>query len=352
MPTIQWIDQTLPLLDLKFKQQAIEHQNQLTKPAGSLGRLEDIAIQMAHLQQTKHPSADNIFIAIFAADHGVAEENVSAFPQEVTTQMVSNFLHGGAAINVLAKQLNAHLEIIDVGIKTPLNAPDKLIEQRIAKGTKNSTQHPAMSEEQLRLALNAGFDSATRAKKQNAQLYIGGEMGIANTTSASALYCALLNLTPTQVTGAGTGLNEQAIASKTQVVQQILAQHQSHCGSDPLKWLQCVGGFEIVALCGAYLHAAQRGIPILVDGFISSVAALYAQHIQPDISEWLFYSHLSAEQGHLITLNTKSNKPLIDLGLRLGEASGAALAAPLLRTACALHNEMATFTEAAVAGTH
>lgn len=352
MQLLPWINHPLPQLDPQFKQYAIERQSQLTKPPEALGRLEEVAIQLAHLQQSKRPCVDSITIAIFAADHGVAEENVSAFPQEVTTQMVSNFLHGGAAINALAEHLNARLEIIDVGIKTSLNSPAGLIEERAANGTQNSTQQSAMTTAQLETALTAGYNAAVRAAKNSAQLFIGGEMGIANTTTASALYCALLKISPEQVTGAGTGLDSKGIQSKIHVVEKILTQHRNYCGTDPLRWLQSAGGFEIAALCGAYIHAAQQGIPILVDGFISSVAALYAQRIQPELKEWLFYSHTSAEQGHLLTLNNQHVQPLINLNLRLGEGSGAAITAPLLRMACTLHNNMATFAEATVAGKH
>ena len=352
MSLIPWLHQPLPELDPQFKQHAIDRQTQLTKPLHSLGRLEELAIQLAHLQQSKHPLVDQITIAIFAADHGIADEGVSAFPQEVTAQMVGNFLQGGAAINVLANQLNARLEIIDVGIKTSLGSPAGLIEDRAGNGTKNSLLHHAMTDVELAKALAAGQNAASRAKENNSQLFIGGEMGIANTTTASVLYCALLNLDPIQVTGAGTGLEPQAIKRKATVVQQVINRHSKDCKNNPEKWLQAAGGFEIAALCGAYIHAAQCGIPVLVDGFISSVAALYAQRIQPDLTEWLIYSHLSAEQGHLVTLNSQSASPLINLNLRLGEGSGAATAAPLLRMACALHNNMATFTEAAVAGKH
>lgn len=351
---MKWIKNPCPALDPLFKQQAIERQSQLTKPPGSLGQLENIAIRLASLQQQYQPTIDSISIAIFAADHGVVKEGISAFPQEVTTQMVLNFLNGGAAISVLASQLNAHLEVIDVGIYLPDSANLILAKQanfvihRAGNGTANSSKVDAMSDEQLQIAFQAGYDTIERCISQKTQLFIGGEMGIGNTTTAAALYCALLGLTPEQATGAGTGLDNKSIQHKTKVVQQIIDQHKS-CGDNTLEWLRSAGGFEIAALTGAYIHAAQSGLPVLVDGFISSVAALCAVRILPEANKWLFFSHVSAEQGHRLVLETLEQTPLLDLGLRLGEASGAAITVPLLRSACALHNEMATFSEAAVA---
>ena len=349
---MNWINKSCPTLDKSFKERAIERQTQLTKPPGSLGILEDIAIRLAGLQQQDQPAVDKVSIAIFAADHGVVEEGVSAFPQEVTAQMVHNFLQGGAAISVLAKQLSANLEIIDTGIISPLDkqiAEQKgLIIQRAGAGTKNSLKEAAMTKEALNNALQAGYDAVERATKSNAQLFIGGEMGIGNTTAAAVLYCALLDLSAEQATGAGTGLDDAGISHKVDIVKQILAKHQA-CNDDALAWLRCAGGFEIAALTGAYIHAAQCGLPVLVDGFISSVSALCATRINPEISDYLFFSHTSAEQGHRAVLKTLKQSALLDLNMRLGEGSGAAVAVPLMQSACALHNQMATFTEAAVA---
>jgi nicotinate-nucleotide--dimethylbenzimidazole phosphoribosyltransferase len=326
---------------------ASERQTQLTKPLGSLGTLEECAIRIADIQQTETPSVEQISIAIFAADHGVVEEGISAFPQEVTEQMVLNFLHGGAAISVLAKQLGGNLEIIDVGILTPLPEQNGLIIQRVAAGTANCTKQAAMTQEQLESALRAGHDAIERAIKNKAELFIGGEMGIGNTTSAAALYCALLSLTPEQATGAGTGLDEEGIKHKIVIIKQIMEAHQA-CGDDTLEWLRCIGGFEIAALTGAYIRAAQCGLPVMVDGFISTAAALCAVLIQPKVNDVLFFSHLSAEQGHRNVMEILQQKPLLDLSMRLGEGSGAAVAANLLRSACLLHTQMATFAEAAV----
>jgi len=345
---LNWINNPCPQRDKQFKSHANERQTQLTKPLGSLGALEDIAIRIADIQQTEAPSVEQVTIAIFAADHGVVEEGVSAFPQEVTVQMVMNFLQGGAAISVLAKQLGANLEVIDVGILTPLPEQNGLIIQRAGSGTANSTKQSAMTKEQLETAFQAGHDAVKRAIENGTELFIGGEMGIGNTTSAAALYCALLGLTPEQATGAGTGLDDEGIKHKISVIKQMLELHQA-CDDDTLEWLRCIGGFEIVALTGAYIHAAQCGLPVIVDGFISTAAALCAVLIQPKVNDVLFFSHVSAEQGHRNVMEILQQKPLLDLGMRLGEGSGAAVAANLLRSACLLHTQMATFAEAAVA---
>lgn len=328
---------------------AHQRQTQLTKPPQALGDLETIAIRLAGLQAREQPSVERVHISIFAGDHGVVAERVSAFPQTVTQQMIANFLHGGAAISVLAKSLNAQLEIIDTGIIEPLPAQIGLIIQRAGAGTANSAHTEAMTTEQLQIALQAGFDAAERAHANQAELFIGGEMGIGNTTAATVLYCALLNLAPQSMTGAGTGLDAAGIVHKTRVIETILQRH-TRCAQDALAWLRCAGGFEIAALTGAYLRTAQLGLPILLDGFITTAAALVAIQLQPAMKDWLFLSHASAERGHKQAIAALGLQPLLDLNLRLGEGSGAAIAVPLMRHACLLHNQMATFTEAAVAG--
>ena len=347
--TTNWISHACPQRQPDFKATAIERQSQLTKPAGSLGQLETIAIRLADLQQNEQPNVNNIAITLFAGDHGVAEEGVSAFPQEVTAQMVMNFIQGGAAISVLAKQLGAQLEVVDTGIATPLPEQQNLISQRAGNGTKNSVKQAAMTLQQLEIALQAGYDSIERANKNSATIFIGGEMGIANTTAASVLYCALLGLSPEQATGARTGLDDAGITHKTNIVTRILEKHQTECADNALAWLRCAGGFEIVALTGAYIRAAQTGLPILVDGFISSVAALCAVHINPSVNDYLFFSHISAEHGHRSVLSHLKQTALLDLDMRLGEGSGAAVAVSLLQAACTTHNNMATFAEAMVA---
>ncbi|AUO21952.1 MULTISPECIES: nicotinate-nucleotide--dimethylbenzimidazole phosphoribosyltransferase [unclassified Pseudomonas] len=335
-------------IDPQAHEQALARQQQLTKPAGSLGQLEAVAVQLAGLQGQVKPSVDHLWIAIFAGDHGVVAEGVSAFPQEVTGQMLHNFVTGGAAISVLARQLDAKLEVVDLGTITPtLNLPG-VRHLNIGLGTANFVNGPAMTEAQGQLALQAGRDSVHRAITSGAQLFIGGEMGIGNTTAASALACALLDCQVSDLTGPGTGLNAQGVSHKVAVIERALALHASD-RDDALKTLFNLGGFEIAALVGAYLACAQEGVVVLVDGFICTVAALVATRLNPGCREWLLFGHRGAEPGHRHVLQSLNAEPLLELGLRLGEGSGAALAVPLLRLACALHGQMATFAEAAVA---
>ncbi|MBV7491071.1 nicotinate-nucleotide--dimethylbenzimidazole phosphoribosyltransferase [Pseudomonas sp. PDM30] len=342
-----WLNPCKPV-DTQAVEQAQARQQQLTKPAGSLGQLEALAVQLAGLQGRVKPSLEQVWIAIFAGDHGVVVEGVSAFPQEVTGQMLLNFVSGGAAISVLARQLGASLEVVDLGTVTPsLNLPG-VRHLNVGPGTANFVQGPAMTQAQGQLALQAGRDSVQRAIATGAQLFIGGEMGIGNTTAASALACALLDCPVVHLTGPGTGLNAEGVSHKAQVIERALALHGAQRG-DALQTLFNLGGFEIAALVGAYLACAQEGVAVLVDGFICSVAALVAVRLNPECRQWLLFGHRGAEPGHRHVLETLDAQPLLDLGLRLGEGSGAALAVPLLRLACDLHGQMATFAEAAVA---
>jgi nicotinate-nucleotide--dimethylbenzimidazole phosphoribosyltransferase len=329
-------------------EQAQARQQQLTKPAGSLGQLESLAVQLAGLQGRVKPSLDHVWIAIFAGDHGVVAEGVSAYPQEVTGQMLRNFVNGGAAISVLARQLGASLEVVDLGtVTSSLNLPG-VRHLNIGPGTANFAQGPAMTRAQGERALQAGRDSVLRAITAGAQLFIGGEMGIGNTTAASALACALLDCPVLHLTGPGTGLDAQGVSHKARVIERAVTLHAAQRG-DALLSLFNLGGFEMAALVGAYLACAQEGVAVLVDGFICSVAALVAVRLNPGCRQWLFFAHRGAEPGHRHVLETLDAQPLLDLGLRLGEGSGAALAVPLLRLACDLHGQMATFAEAAVA---
>ncbi len=334
-------------IDVSAREEALARQQQLTKPTGSLGQLERVAVQLAGLQGRVKPKVDAVWIAIFAGDHGVVAEGVSAYPQEVTGQMLHNFVNGGAAISVLAQQLSAQLDVVDLGTVTPLDLPG-VRHLRIGAGTANFAKGPAMSQEQGLLALQAGRDSVLRAKAVGIELFVGGEMGIGNTAAASAVACSLLDCAAQLLVGPGTGLNAEGISHKTEVIERALALHVEHAG-DPLQSLFCLGGFEIAALAGAYLACAQEGIAVLVDGFICSVAALVAVRLNPSCRDWLLFGHRGAEPGHRHLLETLQAEPLLDLGLRLGEGSGAALAVPLVRLACHLHNGMATFAEAAVA---
>lgn len=278
----------------------------------------------------------------------MVEEGISAYPQAVTGQMLRNFVGGGAAISVLARQLQASLDVVDLGtIDAQLELPG-VRHLRLGTGTANFARQPAMTENQLQAALQAGRDSAQRAAEQGAQLFIGGEMGIGNTTAAAALASVLLGCPASELSGPGTGLDNAGVQHKAEVIERALCLHGLRA-EDPLQALACVGGFEIAALAGAYLGCAQAGVAVLVDGFICSVAALVAVRLNPQCRAWLLFAHQGAEPGHKTLLAALQAEPLLALGLRLGEGSGAALAVPLLRLACALHGQMATFAEAAVA---
>ncbi|MCQ4296363.1 nicotinate-nucleotide--dimethylbenzimidazole phosphoribosyltransferase [Pseudomonas stutzeri] len=341
-----WWNGPCQQLDQGFATRAAARQDQLTKPRGALGQLEALAIALAAMQRNERPQVERLHVSVFAGDHGVVEEGVSAYPQSVTGQMLRNFVGGGAALSVLARRLAAPLEVIDLGTVEPLQL-DGVSHLRLGPGTANLAREAAMSEQQLHAALAAGRDSAQRAAERSAQLFIGGEMGIGNTTSASALAAVLLPRSPLTLVGPGTGLDLTGVRHKMQIIAHAVRLHAEHCG-EPLEALRRLGGFEIAALVGAYLSCAQSGIPVLVDGFICSAAALCAVRMNPGCRPWLIFAHRSAEPGHLAVLDSLGASPLLDLGLRLGEGSGAALVVPLLQQACALHNEMATFAEASV----
>ena len=346
---LAWLTQPSKPVDTAQQQAALARQARLTKPSGSLGALEDIAVRLAALQGCERPQLEHVRITVFAADHGVAAEGVSAFPQSVTVEMVRNFARGGAAINVLARSIGASLEVVNVGTVTDPGELPGVIHIGVAPGTANFCREPAMTQAQMTEALAAGKAAAERARVDDMQLFIGGEMGIGNTTSASALACALLRRPATELVGRGTGLDDEGLLRKSQVVEQALALHAPEL-RDAMAILRCLGGLEIAALTGAYLRCTQLGIPVLVDGFISSVAALLATRLLPTASVWFFYAHQSAEAGHARVLTHLEARPLLNLGMRLGEASGAAVALPLLRLAVALHNNMASFSEAGVSG--
>lgn len=344
---MNWLEKSIAIISEQTRQEASDRQLQLTKPPGSLGKLEELAIKISAVQQTQQPQIKNVHISIFAADHGIANENVSAFPQVVTTEMVKNFSRGGAAISVLAKELNAKLEVIDLGTVVEAGELDGVISNRIAAGTENFAQQAAMSEEQLEKAFAAGVAAIQRAIDSNADIFIGGDMGIANTTSATAMACAYLNMAPVALAGPGTGLDEKGVAHKAKVIEQALTKHGA-ASLSAIEILRFFGGFEIAALTGAYINAAQQGLLVVIDGFIATAAALAAIKIKPGCDSWFIYAHQSHEPGHRLILEALHAEPLVNLNMRLGEGSGAAVVIPLLRQACALHANMATFAEAGV----
>ena len=345
--TSRWIEKACPMPSAAHEAAARERQSQLTKPPGSLGRLEELAIALAALQATDRPRAVAAPIILFAGDHGVTAQNISAFPAAVTVEMLRNFASGGAAVAVLARELGVPLMVVDAGTL----ATDPIagvVSDKTRRGTRDFTVEAAMTADDRDEALAAGRRAVETAGP--ADLVLFGEMGIGNTTSAAAIACALLGKPPAEIAGAGTGLDQAGIAHKIDVIARGLARHELEGSSAPdaRRVLETVGGLEIAALVGAIVAAAQRGSPVLVDGFIVTVAALAATRLNPSVRPWLLFAHRSAERGHAAVLAALAAEPILDLGLRLGEGSGAASALAVLRLACALHNGMATFAEAAV----
>jgi len=345
---VDWLRDPVRPPDREAGQRAARRQGELTKPSGSLGLLEQVAIQLASLQGSATPRAKRIFISVFAADHGVAEERISAYPQAVTQQMLANFAAGGAAICVLAKALDAHLEVVDVGTLSTQTRIAGVIVERAGAATANLRREAAMDSAQLAAALRAGRNAAARAIEQRADVFVAGDMGIGNTTAATALTAALLQVDAQALTGPGTGLNAAGVKHKVAVIRAALRLHDA-AARQPLQVLQMLGGFEIAAIAGAYVACAQYGVPVLVDGFTATAAALVASRLQPGVRDWLLFAHRSAEPGHREMLRSLRARPLLDLDMRLGEGSAAAIAVYLLRSACDLHNGMATFAQAGVA---
>ncbi|MDI3323226.1 nicotinate-nucleotide--dimethylbenzimidazole phosphoribosyltransferase [Pontibacterium granulatum] len=344
---MQWLNQPVKAICQQSAQAAAQHQTQLTKPLGALGELETVAVRLAGMQNRVKPEINRVQLSVFAADHGIAASDVSAYPQEVTSQMVMNFAFGGAAVSVLARHLQAAFEVVNLGTLTALPAHEAVVSRVIAAGTRDFSSEAAMSSAQLCQALAVGCERVDACAENHPDLFIAGEMGIGNTSAASAIAAALLQLPAVQLVGPGTGLDTERVVLKAARIQQALDFH-ALCADQPLEILRCVGGFEIAAMTGAYIRAAQQGIPVLIDGFISSAAAMVAVAFKPEVRGWLLYGHCSEEPAHRLLLDHLGGTPLLSLGMRLGEGSGAALAVDILRSACRLHAEMATFADAGV----
>ena len=320
-----------------------------TKPQGSLGLLESIAFKVGLLQQTLEPVFIEPSVIIFAADHGVADQGVSLFPQVVTEQMVLNFLQGGAAINCFSKQHGINLKIVNAGVKANFDNihNENFVNSPIALGTENFAEQPAMTKEQCVVAINKGADIVKQQHQLGCNVIGFGEMGIANTTSAAAIMAAILNLTGQECAGKGTGIDQQTVSLKAQVIDDAIAKYQL-TEADPLTILQTVGGFEIAMMVGAMLKAAELSMLVLVDGFIASSAALVASEMHDDFLQYTQFCHQSDEQAHQLLLTSMSATPILKLGMRLGEGSGVAVAYPLLVSALTFLNEMASFADAGV----
>jgi len=341
-------------LDPTFLKQARAHLDNLTKPLGSLGRIEDIAARFIAIRKGKAGWPLNKAAYVFAGDHGIVAEGVSAYPKEVTRQMVFNFLREGAAINVLARLHHAELTIVDVGVDADFGDLPGLIRRKIRLGTRNMLHEPAMTEDEMLGALQIGLELAAGAQEKRETLIAVGEMGIGNTTSASVITAVLTGQPPALVTGTGTGLEKRAHQHKISVVDAVL---QKHFGKDPpisqaqpLEVLRRVGGLEIAAMVGLVLGAARYQIPVITDGFISTAAAALAYAVEPRVKEYLFAGHCSREPGHRFLLEYLALDPILTLDMRLGEGTGAVLAMPIIESALRLYTDMATFASAGVSG--
>jgi nicotinate-nucleotide--dimethylbenzimidazole phosphoribosyltransferase len=378
----------MPVPDARAETAARARQQQLTKPPGSLGRLEELACWFAARLSSPTPQLSRSEIFVFAADHGVAVRGVSAFPQSVTAQMLGNFANSGAAINVLASLEGCRIEVVDVGVAGDPELPRGVRNERVRPGTRDLFSEAAMTDDELTAALNVGERCAREAVHRGAQLLIAGDMGIANTTAAACLICAFTDALPEDVVGRGTGVDDVGLARKREVVAMALARARAgigilasgagaaatgnigsgagaaatgivasgagHAGTDRVatarQLFAHLGGLEIAAMAGLYTEAARNGVPVLLDGYISAAAALAAVRLEPGILPWMLASHRSAERGHSVALQALGLDPLVDLGMRLGEGSGAALTLPIIKAALALHRNMATFAQAGVDG--
>ncbi len=335
-------------LDKAAMREAQQRLDQLTKPRASLGRLEELVLRLAGITGRTRQRLPNKTIVLVAADHGVAEEGVSAYPQPVTAQMVANFLRGGAAINVLARQERARVVVVDMGVAGELPSHPNLVKRKIAWGTANIARGSAMTQEEALAAIEAGIEVAGQEIAQGADLLATGDMGIGNTTPSSAITSVLLGRCPAEVTGRGTGVDDAVLARKIAVIERAIQVNQPD-PSDPLGVLAKLGGYEIAGLVGVILKGSAERVPIVIDGFISGVASLVAVKLCPEAGEYLLAAHCSTEPGHRLILEALRLRPLLDLDLRLGEGTGAALAMHLVDDALALLDEMATFEEAGVA---
>lgn len=340
---------SLRLPDEKWRARAHVRLDTLTKPLGSLGKLEELAAQLVaiHRQELESPLRKAVYV--FAADHGVTDEGVSAYPSEVTHQMVLNFLAGGAAVSVLARAHGVALHVVDVGVDADFEGVAGLLHHKVRRGTRNLVRSAAMTDEELAQALQVGAKLAANAAETGHSLLAVGEMGIGNTTSASAITCALTGAAAQYATGRGTGLDDAAFRRKIAVVDSALQLHFAHrASSHPLEVLRCVGGLEIAAMTGMILAAAANSIAIVIDGFISAAAAAIAVALEPRVRGYLIAGHRSQEPGHGLLLEFLQLSPILDLQLRLGEGSGAVLAMPVIESAIALYTQMATFSSATV----
>lgn len=334
-------------LDEAAMEEAQRIQGSLTKPKGSLGKLESLSIKLAGIYRTPSPAIKRKMVFTLAADHGVAVEGVSAYPSEVTAQMVLNFARGGAAINVLARHAGAEVKVVDMGVSSDMKWPEGVVASKVAKGTRNMAKGPALSESQLREALEKGAHLAMDAVDSGVNAVAIGDMGIGNTTAASAITAVITGKSVRDVTGRGTGIDDRSYEVKVGVIERAIKVNSPN-PLDGLDVLMKVGGLEIAGMTGIVLASASKGVPVFIDGFVSCSAALAASVMAPNCKDYLIASHRSVEPGHAHALERLGLEPLLDLGMRLGEGTGAALAFMIAEASCKILNEMATFEGAGV----
>jgi nicotinate-nucleotide--dimethylbenzimidazole phosphoribosyltransferase len=340
---------TIPSLDLNAQAAALARQGTLTKPAGSLGRLEALSVQLAAAMGQARPSVARKAVIVMAGDHGVVAEGVSAFPAEVTPQMVLNFVHGGAAIKVLARLANARVVVVDVGVAADLPTVPGLVLRKVARGTQNMARGPAMTRAQAEAAIMVGIDVVQAEIDKGLDLVATGDMGIGNTTPSAAIVAVLTGRPVAQVTGRGTGVDDAGLARKVTIIERALAVNKPD-PNDAMDVLSKVGGLEIAGLAGVILGAAAHRVPVVIDGFISGAAALIAAGLKPEAKPYMIAAHQSVEIGHRAALELLGLRPVFDLDLRLGEGTGAALAFHVIEASARILNEMATFADAGVSG--
>ncbi len=350
-PGIEQAIAGIPTVDAQRLRLAQQHLDSLTKPIGSLGQIEAVAAQYVAWREENPPRVAKKAVYVFAADHGITDEGVSAYPREVTQQMVRNFLSGGAAINVLARHTQSDIVVVDVGVDADFEGVDGLTHRKVRRGTRNFAREAAMTEAELNAALQVGFDLAAEASAQGRTVIALGEMGIGNTSAATAITAALTGQPVSALTGRGTGLDQERCLLKAQIIDKALRHHFADFVStkpDALEILRCVGGLEIAAIAGMVLGAAAHRIAVVIDGFICSAGAAVACAIAPNARNAVIAGHLSQEPGHRFLLEHMGVKPLLQLDMRLGEGTGAVLTFPLIEAAVHIYNEMATFGSAGV----
>jgi nicotinate-nucleotide--dimethylbenzimidazole phosphoribosyltransferase len=334
-------------IDKTILEGARQRQDQLTKPLGSLGFLETLGVRLAAIYGNVKPQVTGKGVVVFAADHGVTQAGVSAYPKAVTEQMVLNFLRGGAAINVLSKTHQVEMMVVDVGVDAEFAEHPRLLKRNVRHGSMNMLEAPAMSEPELAQALNAGSEAATLMIARGVNLIAAGDMGIGNTTAATAIIAVMTQMPVSELTGRGTGIDDEHLRRKIEIIERAIAIHKV-TKDNPLELLRCVGGLEIAAMTGFYLTCASSRVAIVLDGFISHAAALIAVALKPEVKDYLFASHTSEKESHRKRLELLGVQPIFNFTLRLGEGSGAVLAMPVLESAANILANMATFNEAGV----